>query len=395
MLARTVLAVSMLATALPVTAALEPSHARESSTVLFSPEGNNLNAYDADAPFTKQTVIKAQSRDPEGRDINGQVCFLRGSNRFIAGEDTGQPEVPPGWGVFQLKGKRVGEFEARQIGKLNTTFQQPPDLGDPYGCGVLSDGRVVTSDIGASVTGPGNGQLVMWFPPFKRGLDGREVPFCKLDVGVATAQGIYVDEQDRIYLASARGSTGGVLRYSGPFPTSDDAGGGCGKRDATGAPLVDAVHREQFIGAAQNFASASGIARSSSGGFYVSSVVGGRIAEFDAAGTVVRDVLAPKQGESLGTYSAGTPFGLTVDARGTLYYADLDLVISPDGIGPGPDGKVWRIRFVDDDPQPPEVIDRNLRFPDGLGVLQHNRVRSPAPRHHTTHGRAPTDRAVP
>ena len=271
--------------------------------------------------------------------------------------------------MFQLEGNRVGEFEAEQIGKLNTTFQQPPDGGDPYGCGVLSDGRVVTSDIGATVTGPGNGQLIMWFPPLKRGLGRLQVRFCKLDTGVATAQGIFVDEQDRIYLASARGSTGGVLRYSGPFPTSDDANGGCGRRDATGAPLVDAVQREQFIGADQQFASASGITRTPSGGFYVSSVVGGRIAEFDAAGTFVRDVLAPKPGETLGTYSAGTPFGLAVDSRGNLFYADLDLVFRPDGIGPGPNGKVWRIQFVNGDPQPPEAMDRGLRFPDGLGVL--------------------------
>jgi hypothetical protein len=378
MLARAVLsfcigAGTIGAAVLPTSAVAEP-HEHPVPRVLFSPEGNNLNAYDADPPFTKQTVIPAHSQDPQGLDINGQICFLRGSRRFIAGEDTGQPEVPPGWGVFQLKGNRVGEFEAKEVGKLNTTFQRPPDLGDPYGCGVLSDGRVVTSDIGAEVTGPGNGQLIMWFPPFNRGLDRLQVRYCKLDVGVATAQGIYVDDQDRIYLGSARGATGGVLRYDGPFPTSDDARGGCGRRDPTGAPLADAVQREQFIGAAQQFASASGIVRAPSGGFYVSSVVGGRIAEFDAAGSFVRDVLTPKPGETLGNYSTGTPFGLAIDSRGTIYYADLDLVFDPSGIGPGPDGKVWRIRFIDGEPQPPDVIDRGLAFPDGLGVLELNRL---------------------
>ena len=43
------------------------------------------------------------------------------------------------------------------------------------------------------------------------------------------------------------GTTAGVLRYSGPFPTSDTAAGGCGKRDATDAPLATTVHRERFI----------------------------------------------------------------------------------------------------------------------------------------------------
>jgi outer membrane protein assembly factor BamB len=340
----------------------------------LSGEGNNLNAYATESPFVKQNVIRNASDDPEGLDINAQICFFPdGSRRFIAGEDTGQPDPPAGWGIFELRGRRVGRLSARQVGKLTPTYQT--DGPENYGCGFLSDGRVVTSDVGEQQEGEGNGQLIVWFPPF----DEFTVRYCKIDVGIATAGQIHVDDQDRVYVMSGRGPNAGVLRYSGPFPTSDDASGGCGRRDATGAPLADAVEREQFIGSDQLGFGAVGIVASPAGGFYVSSIAVGAILEFDAAGRFLRRVLDPPAGEGLGTFTYGTPFGLAVDAEGTLYYADLDLVVDAGGIGPGPDGKVWRIRFVEGAPQPPELIDRGLDFPDGLGILEHRRLRPPQP----------------
>jgi hypothetical protein len=81
-------------------------------------------------------------------------------------------------------------------------------------------------------------------------------------------------------------------------------------------------------------------------------------------------VLQPPAGETLGEkpYSTGTPFGLGVGPDGTLYYADIGIVVSPDSVGPGPEGTVKRIRFVDDEPQPPETMGTGLAFPDGIGV---------------------------
>ena len=39
--------------------------------------------------------------------------------------------------------------------------------------------------------------------------------------------------------------------------------------------------------------------------------------------------------------------------------------------GPGDyNGSVRRIRFVNDQPQPPEIMDSGLDFPDGIGVLE-------------------------
>lgn len=344
------------------------------ASVLLSGEGNNLNAYATAPPFRKQNVIRNASDDPAGLDINAQICFFPdGSRRFVAGEDTGQPDPPAGWGIFKLRGHRVGELSATRVGKLTPTYQT--DGPENYGCGFLRDGRIVTTDVGEQVEGEGNGQLIVWFPPFNR----FTVRYCKIDTTIATAGQIAVDDHDRVYVMSARGANAGVLRYSGPFPTSDDAAGGCGRRDATGAPLADGVRREQFIGGDQLGLGAVGLVRSPAGGFYASSVVGGFISEFDADGRFLRRVLEPPPGEGLGSYTYGTPFGLTVDAAGTLYYADLDLEVGPEGVGPGPDGKVWRIPFVDGVPSAPELIDRGLAFPDGVAVLEHPGLHPPRP----------------
>src|SRR5690606_15386881 len=136
-------------------------------------------------------------------------------------------------------------------------------------------------------------------------------------------------------VASSR-VTPGVLRYTN-LPTSDDAAGGCGARDVTGAPLATDVVRELLIRTDANLPTANGVAGAPGGGFYVSSVVAGVIAEFDASGSFVRHVLAPPAGETLGPepISTGTPLGIAVDASGTLYYADLGLVVRGGTIGPG------------------------------------------------------------
>ena len=344
--------------------------AKRAPAIVFNGEGNNLNAISTVPPFTKQTVVHNHNDDPNGLDINAQICFFPDKpRRFIAGEDTNQPNPPQGWGIFDLGGDKVGAFEATEVGKLTPTYQPSASNAENYGCGFLRDGRVLTTDIGNQATGDGDGQLIVWFPPF----DSRQVRYCKLDVGIATAGQIYVDDQDRIYVASARpGSpSAGVLRYTGPFPTSGDAAGGCGKKDATGAPMADSVSRAPFVAAAAPILTPNAMVPTGHGGFYVSSVFNGVIAEVDGDGKFVRTVLTLPAGETLGTqtYSTGTPLGLGVDADGTLYYADIGIVISPE-VGPGPKGSVRRIRFVDGAPQPPEVLADGLAYPDGIGIYQ-------------------------
>jgi hypothetical protein len=235
---------------------------------------------------------------------------------------------------------------------------------------VLPDGRVVTTVIGNNASGPQDGELLMWFPPFR----GDNIKFCVLDTTIGTAQGIAI-RNGEIYVASARGATGGVLRYSGPFPARPDARGGCGRTDAAGSPLVDAITRTRFITpqpAVNSLFSPNGVASAPNGHWYVSSIINGVISEFDANGTFVRVVLQPPAGEVLGAqpYSTGTPLGVTVGPDGTLYYADLGLRISANGnIGPGSGlGTVRRITFVNGAPQPPQTIASGLTFPDGVGL---------------------------
>jgi hypothetical protein len=345
--------------------------------IVFNGEGNRLHAYQPSDGFPRQTVIPSDADDPgNGRDMNGQICFTRGPQgqiRFIAGEDTNQGATHDraGWGLFELTGTSVGNFAWTQLNHLQPTYQTTTDGAENYGCGFLSDGRLVTTDVGNQAEGAGNGQLIMWYPP----LDGINAINCKLDVAITTAQQIAIDDQDRIYVSSARGSAignGGVYRYTGPFPTDGNREGGCGRVDPTGAPLADdgLFTKELFIPADSHVSTPAGIVIRPGDGFYVASVLNGVIAEYDADGVFVRRVLEPPQ-VGPPPLSTGHPLGLGLASDGTLYYADVGLEVGPGGIGPGRDrGTVRRIRFVNGEPQPPETMDTGLNFPDGIGILE-------------------------
>ncbi|MBI2705714.1 MAG: hypothetical protein HYX32_10565 [Actinobacteria bacterium] len=352
-------------------------------SILFSAEGNNLWAYETDPPFRSQKVNTANKSfggaptDPNGWDINGQMCaFTRdGKQYLVTGEDTRQPQPPPGWGVFELTGARVGELAVKRVARLVPTYQPTPDDPDNYGCGVLSDGRIVTTDIGNEATDAANGQLTIWFPPY----DSDRVAYCKLDLRLATGQGIYVDQDDALYLNSPRPSqdpeatAGGVFRYPGPFPTSATAAGGCGKTDNLGSPLADAVTKARVLSSGDHgLISPSGITRGVDGHFFVASVITGSINEYDQDWQFVQTVLQPPAGEQLGAtpFSTGTPIGISSGPDGTLYYADIGIVTGGTyGFGPGDGaGSVRRITFTSGAPDPPETIAANLWFPDGVGL---------------------------
>lgn len=367
--------------------------------ILFSPEGNNLVAY-ATTPvypgeFSPEMVNRARhpsadrAGDPDGYDINGQVCVFEqeGTTYLVAGEDTEQPEVPPGWGVFVLTNVASAErgvgLHLERVARLVPTFQPTDDGPDTYGCGVLDDGRVLVTDIGNTALGAANGQLTMFFPPFD--LDPSKtdeaIPFCKIDERLATGQAIAVTDDDRVFLNSPRPSddpdatASGVFEYPGPFPTAPDAAGGCGRTDDLGSPLVDSITKRRMLAAGENeLVSPSGLAEAPNGHWFVASVINGVINEYDADWTFVRTVLRPPPGEELGddSFSTGTPLGLAVGVDGTLFYADIGIV-AREGNTPGPGrltGSINRITFVGGTPSPPETIAANLQFPDGLGLWE-------------------------
>jgi len=337
--------------------------------LLYAAEGNRLRRFDIDSilsgPLVEDVLIERASDDPEGRDINGQTCPLGdGSGRFVAGEDTDQPHPPPGWGVFEADGT--------QVGKLATTYFT--DGAEPFGCAVDSEGRLFTSEVGNQAAGDFNGQLILWFPPYDRfpgppgaypATDEPSTNFCKLAVDVGTAGSVATDERGNVYVASARGFQ--VLRFSPPFPTGPDAAGGCGATDGLGSPFASSVQRTVFADAV---ATASGIARAQNGNWFLGGVFTATIGEYDAAGTLLRTVLEPDPNDNNFPRAVGHPQGLARDCRGNLYYADLALVISGGGIGPGPNGTVRRIGFdVCGAPEPPVIVRDGLAFPDGLGIF--------------------------
>lgn len=353
-----------------------PAFADDPGELLYSTEGNRLRRFDGDSidtpPLLEDILVEAAGESENGgvqpagkfRDINGMICaFPDGSGRFIAGEDTGQPNPPPGWGVFAPSG--------RQIGKLTATYFVSG--AEPHGCAFAADGTLFTTEVGAQGFGTPSGQLIMWFPPYDQfpGAPGtypnseRSTDFCKIATDIGTAGGVAIDAQGRVYVAAASQLT--VHRFSPPFPTGPDAAGGCGALDALGSPQADVVAREVFL-PPNGLSTFSGLVFAPNGNLYASEVLTGRIGEYDANGARVRYLLQPP--ESLPPISTGSPQGLALDAGGTLYYADLDLVGTLPNVGPGPNGKVRRIRFDSSGtPQPPEIVRQGLRFPDGVAVF--------------------------
>jgi hypothetical protein len=344
--------------------------------LLFAAEGNRLRVIDLDSldapPLRERVLVENARGDPErGHDINGMICALRdGSGRFVAGEDTGQPHSPAGWGVLDRDGTLVGKLVASAAA----------EVPDPYGCAFTEDGRLFTTELGHEGFRTANGQLLLWFPPFDRfpgppgaypDTDATSANFCKIATDIGIAGGIAIDPWGRVYVASA--SRFEVLRFSPPFPSSPDAKGGCGARDELGSPMAEKVRRERFTGPqlVNLLITYSGLAFAPNGNIYAASVATGRIGEFDIDGRLLRMVLVPS--EWLPPFATGSPLGLAVDRQGSLYYADLDLVREGLSLRPGPNGKLRRIRFDGEgNPSPPEIVLEGLAFPDGLGILPGN-----------------------
>jgi polyvinyl alcohol dehydrogenase (cytochrome) len=388
-----VVATSWLWAAPILTGSAPPSAAAPHPTrLVLGAEDNRLVAYD---PATGESAVALGSAadDPaHGLDLNGQICAdPRHPGWFIAGEDTdqddGDPSDAPGWGYLHLTGTSLHDLDVTMAANLVPTYVTEQDNPENYGCGFLSDGRLVTTDVGdEQPQSPATGQLIVWFPGPDGTFSGNEIPYCKVDVAIATAGGVHVDGRDRVYVAANRpGITaehvelGGVYRYS-DLPTSL---GQCRRTDRTGAPLVDEglVTKERFVlGTPHGALTPSAIVPSPDGGFFVSSVLTGVIAEYDSAGHFVRRILDPPVTRLLPPTPGGTPYGMAIDDDGSLWYADIGVELTLPAPGPvDGHGSVRRIRFVDGEPLAPETVRAGLSFPDGLGLVPLVDAAPPAP----------------
>jgi outer membrane protein assembly factor BamB len=370
--------------------------AARAGDLIYFPEGNRLHRIDADTigkknkPQREEVLIQNAGDESGGgetklfiapnRDVNGMICsFPDGSGRFLMGEDTRQPSPPPGWGVFERNGL--------QIGKLTPTYFSA--FGEPYGCAFAPDPDpddsmlppLFTTDVGTEDIGGGDGQLILWFPPYDQfpgpdraypETDERSANYCKIASDIGTAGGVAIDDQGRVYVASASGFE--ILRFSPPFPTGTNAAGGCGGVDLLGSPVATTVNREVFVSEDQpnGMVFFTGLAIGPKGHLFAASVVTGHIAEYDLDGQLVRLVVDPPGDPFPVVFPTptGNPQGIAFDSKGTLYYADLDLEGSfPFMVGTGDNGKIWRVRFKGGKPKPPELVREGLAFPDSVAVL--------------------------
>ncbi|MEO8602994.1 MAG: PQQ-binding-like beta-propeller repeat protein [bacterium] len=298
--------------------------------VLFSLQDNQLDEYDLARGWLTDLVPSTRAH------VNGQPCLLPdGSGNFIVGEDTGQPEVRPGWGIFSPEGTFLKKI----------TLPERPDeavVGDPIGCAIDAEQRLFGTAIGTH--GGSDGQLVVFFPPdYQQG--------CILDQTLHTPGIMTIDDAGALYVPEA-GPPGKVSRLTGPFPASPAE---CGSVVPTKTP---------FISYADAVASLA-VARGHDGHFFVSNVVGlgdatAGIREHDADGSFIRELLPA------GDW--GNPAGLAFDADGSLYYADLGLNAQNEDVAGA--GTVRKISFdAQGRPSEPELMRRGLSFPDGVAVL--------------------------
>ena len=384
-----------------------PARAAEPLEVVLSPEGNHLWAYDATSG-ERQLLARAQNGEDPGtaapndlvRDINGQICTSPDGQAIVTGEDTVVPATDPGggegsgshdpriagWGFFHISGTALGSLTLEQVGKLAPEAGAGPGYaGDPdnYGCGFLDGERLLTTAIGNTLPGePANGQLFLWFGPFDAGFRQEtdadsgvgffvgEVDHCEIDRTLATAGGIEVSPEGDVYVAANRpteipgGDPAAVWRYSGRWPTS--------AAECTPEFLAANLTKTQVIPAVPGVLAEptaptpSAVVLSPAGTLYVSSVFSGTVSEYTTDGLWVRDLyptspLAPRTGPT-----SQTPFGLAITSDGSLWIADLGIVVAAPAPG---QGSLIRQPFGSAGPSGlPETVADGLTFPDGLGV---------------------------
>ena len=157
-----------------------------------------------------------------------------------------------------------------------------------------------------------------------------------------------------MYVATS--GRGTIHRFHPPFPESV---AGCTGRDETGAPLAEGVRRDVFARGLYTF---SGLAFARNGNLYAASVFTGEIVELDAEASSSASSSTRRAG--CRPSRRGRPRASRSTRRGSVYFADLDLVWDFPAIDAGPNGRVRRIRFdAQGEPLPPRRCSRDWRSP--------------------------------
>ncbi len=374
--------------------------------VVLSAQGEFLDAYPIDGTEPPQRVVFIDPDPPRpddptsppprvGRHVNGKVCFFpkgfgpRGG--FVIADDThreacldrrGGPQARcsitnprnrsyvgtdlDGWGVFRRNGR--WDKWVIQVDR-DAAVPEPQGSIDPQGCLFDAKGNLWGNDVGNGAFGSNNGSLLVFFPGPKQRYDS----YCFLDRTMASPGMPAMDDAGNIYVPEP--AAGRITKLSPPFPTS---AADC----ANPAHLVTTPPTRTTFATGSGLATPVGIVRvPASTNFIIGSVViPAVINEYDAGGAFVRSVVP-----------AGVPrnpLGLGVGSDRTVYYAELNLDPATfrtrcgrvSRARPGPGGQYL----------PPEEIGRDLRFPDGVTVVDSRQLKvrwnrlPPSPRNDPT-----------
>lgn len=337
-----------------------PATAAKTSVVVLSTDGGRLSAYET-TKYQRQILMDPAAGAPFA--ARGEICAdPKSPRRFVVGVEP-DDDGASGWSYLQLKGKRHGRLSVKQLGRL-------PAAMPGFGCAFLPDGTLITTGLGdRNVTSKGDGELVLWFPPFNR----PDVRSCTLLEGLPTPEGVAVADDGTVLVAISRTDTAatrpGIYKVTGEFPTSADSKGGCRRTSASGAPMSDPGRAQMalFINADAETYWPTDITPSGSGTWYVSNLPFGYINEYDAEGEFVRRVAKPGSGLPDGQLEAFTPYGMTVTPDGTLWVAHYGMQGTSAAEGAG---QIAVIKFDKTGaPLEKERVARELDHPDGLGVI--------------------------
>ena len=359
--------------------------------IVLASQGEWLDAYIVENGEVVDQRIFIAPDDPAfgGRHINGTVCFFPPGHghdgQFVAADDTyreacvdiDEPQArcaitdpedpafvgndPDGWGILNADGswaKRV----------LATTTPDAPDArgtSDPQGCAFDEAGNLYGNDVGGADPTAGNGNLIVFFA------DDDYSSHCFLATGLSQPSfPVFIDGE--LWVAQTGGAQ--ITKLGAPFPqTADDCelvpDGSSGRMipvpKAGKRPTQTALLTPPDLTPAALIPLATGAVKR----LLVSSpLLTPSIVELLDVGLptalparVIVPPLVPQN-----------PLGMALTSdRRTLFFVELALDITSFATGCGRLSKVTA-----DSPLPaiPSVVRGNLRFPDGVTIVDPGRL---------------------